>query len=45
MFAQLWLRKPEEGGQAQSYSVRGIRTAVAGGAEISTGRVESDNGM
>ncbi|MGE8366258.1 MULTISPECIES: hypothetical protein [unclassified Cupriavidus] len=45
MFAQLCVRKPEEDAQAQTYSVKGLRTAVAGGIKASIGKVEGDNGM
>ncbi len=43
LFAQLWMRKPEEDAQAQTYSVKGLRTAV--GIKASIGKVEGDNGM
>lgn len=45
LFAQLCVRKPEEDAQAQTYSVKGLRTAVAGGIKASIGKVEGDNGM
>ncbi|MGO4811395.1 hypothetical protein AB4156_17680 [Cupriavidus sp. 2MCAB6] len=45
MFAQLWVCKPEEDAQAQAYSVKGLRTAVAGRIKTSIGKVEGDNGM
>lgn len=43
LFAQLWMRKPEDQEQAQTYSVKGLRTAV--GIKASIGKMEGDNGM